>query len=153
MSYKVLTDGKGSGLIHVVGLGHFMRLSEHNEVIKELQFARQELTDLRAERDALAAQVEHLCYQITNIALCYDNNTGHEPSLSVFHRALDEAQEFIEKTPQQCLAEIRAEAIVDAIKRCNIYMAFPVKHGKLADEVIAVSEIKQYAEEIRQGGA
>ncbi len=61
--------------------------------------------------------------------------------------------ETSDKTSAQHLAEIRAEAIVDAIKRCNIYMAFPVKHGKLADEVIAVSEIKEYAEEIRKGGA
>lgn len=69
------------------------------------------IVQLQVERDALVAQVEHLCYQITNIALCYDNNTGYEPSLSVFHRALDEAQEFIEKTPAQCLAEIKAQVV------------------------------------------
>lgn len=66
--------------------------------------------------EELAAQVEHLRYQITKIALCYGNNTGNEPSLSVFHRALDEAQESIDKTPHQCLLEIRAEAVDRAVR-------------------------------------
>jgi hypothetical protein len=140
MSYKVLTDGNGSGLINVVGLGHFIRLSDHNEVIKECQFAKQELIDLKAERDALAAQL----VAIQDAALKPRDRTRQQWIDNITRNALG-------ITARQHLSEIRAEAVADAIKRCNIYMAFPVRHGKLADEVIAVSEIKQYAEEIRQG--
>lgn len=98
----------------------------------------------------LEAQVEHLCYQITKIALCYDNNTGHEPSLSVFHRALDEAQEFIEKAPQQCLAEIRAEA-----GRAGYLQGHLDAMGDTdeIDKEHAEYRANQYAEQIRQGGA
>jgi len=108
--------------------------------------------------EELASQVEHLCYHITNIALCYDNNTGHEPSLSVFHRALDEAQESIEKTPQQCLAEMRADTIRQSAQRvldaAKVPMGSSVRQDYFKAGVrCAAASLVQYAEQIRQGGA
>lgn len=66
--------------------------------------------DLRQQMAELVAQVANLAHHIANVATTYDSNTGHEPSLSVFHRALDEAQEAVRLTPTQCLRQIQAEA-------------------------------------------
>lgn len=58
----------------------------------------------------LVAQVGILTSHIKSVAETYSNNTGHEPSLSVFHRALDEAQDAAQITPQQHLRQIQADA-------------------------------------------
>lgn len=51
MSYKVLFDGNGSGIIQVVGLGLFVPAEKHNEVMQKWEQAQ-------AERDALAKEVD-----------------------------------------------------------------------------------------------
>ena len=120
-----------------------------NEATNELQAWKAAALAAQAERDALAAQVEECHKHISNygeISSGFDAAMWESKGREILKNALH-------VTAQQHLAEIRAEAIADAIKRCNIYMAFPVRRGKLADEVIAVSEIKEYAEQIRQGGA
>lgn len=112
------------------------------------QRAITEIEALQAERDALAAQVEMLQKHIERVALCYYNNTGNEPSLSVFHRALDEAESAVFKELQQCLAEIRAEAVEDAASYLrSLITAPPDLFGG------AYMKLNKYAEQIRQGGA
>jgi ribosomal protein L17 len=103
----------------------------------EALIAQAERDKIKAERDALAAQVEMLQKHIERVALCYHNNTGNEPSLSVFHRALDEAESAVFKEPSSFLAEIRAEAVI--------------RFG--AQNCIDYKLITEYAEKIRQGGA
>jgi len=102
--------------------------------------------------EELAAQVEMLQKHIERVALCYYNNTGNEPSLSVFHRALDEAESAVFKEPQQCLAEIRAEAV-----QCAVSNIKPIEMSELSRDFTDGYEycralIIQYAEQIRQGG-
>lgn len=99
----------------------------------------------------LEAQVEILQKHIERVALCYYNNTGHEPSLSVFHRALDEAENAVFKEPSSCLAEIRAEA-----GRTGYLQALEDIDSEDDDKWTATSNeeaANQYAEKIRQGGA
>lgn len=57
MSYKVLTDGNGSGLIHVVGLGYYMPLKDHQAMIVECQEKSQAIFEIMAERDSLVSQL------------------------------------------------------------------------------------------------
>lgn len=52
---------------------------------------------------------------------------------------------------EQCLNQIKAEAVSDAVRHCNHYLAFPVSRGSVADAVIAVDEINQYAASIAKG--
>ena len=40
-------------------------------------------------------QIESLQAQLKDLIRCAENNTGHEPSLSVFHRAIDEAKALL----------------------------------------------------------
>jgi hypothetical protein len=145
MSYKVLTDGNGSGLINVVGLGHFIRLSDHNEVIKECQFAKQELIDLKAERDALAAQVEimrsALKLAFISVRTCYKQDWAPFKDFTTVEKA-------IKLAPSQCLAEIRAEAVLQAARETKQ----PLHVGGI-DCVCHIADLIKYAEQIRQGGA
>ncbi len=127
-----------------------------NAALKEAQAWTAAALAAQTERDALTAQDAALISAIDGIrSTPKPSGFGSPTAMQVREERLAwmRLNEVTSMTPQQHLAEIRAEAIVDAIKRCNIYMAFQVKHGKLADEVIAVPEINQYAEEIRKGGA
>ena len=101
--------------------------------------------------EELAAQVEMLQKHIESVALCYYNNTGNEPSLSVFHRALDEAESAVFKEPQQCLAEIRAEA-----GRAGWLACFDVCErfiDRYYAGVVDKCRADEYAAKIRQGGS
>ena len=60
--------------------------------------------------DELLAERDTLKYHLSRVLSAYGGNSGFEPSLSVFCRAIDEAREIINETPSQCLAEIKAEA-------------------------------------------
>jgi hypothetical protein len=103
-----------------------------------------------SDYDALAAQIEVLQKHIERVALCYYNNTGNEPSLSVFHRALDEAESAVFKEPQECLAEIRADAGRDGFVACADH--YGLQHAIATDAGIK-RNADAYAEQIRQGGA
>ncbi len=141
MSYKVLTDGNGSGLINVVGLGHFMRLGDHNEVIKELQFAKQELIDLKAERDALAAQL----VKIQDAALKPCGRTHQQWTNNIKRNAL-------EITARQCLAETRAEAVQCAVNNIASIDMSDLSRDFTDGYEYCRALIIQYAEQILQGG-
>lgn len=90
MSYKVLTDGNGGPVIRVVGLGDYIRFDAHNAA----------LVNANAERDALAAQVEAMRKVVNECAV---------DSLIVY-----KAKKILREAPQQCLANLRADAIKQA---------------------------------------
>lgn len=123
-----------------------------NEVIKQLT----------SERDALSAQVERLtplarrC--IWGALVWNDHNFGDLRGClkEETHKAgildIDEANEFIAATPQQCLAEIRAEAgragylqaLADTEHRIDGY------YGTTEEEDNRAAD--EYAAKVRQGG-
>lgn len=98
---------------------------------------------IRQQRDALK-------YHLSRVLSAYGGNSGFEPSLSVFCRAIDEARELIDATPQQCLAEIKAEA-----GRAGFIAGYHKMHiefvGSLASSEGAEFAADQYADKIRQG--
>lgn len=95
---------------------------------------------LKAERDELKAQVEYLKSHFNELIEIAQRCDSWE---SFPQKPLDKALAALQSLPQQCLSEIKAEAIEAAICYCNLY----------ADDVLAVSELKQYTESVRQGGA
>jgi len=121
-----------------------MKVFSTHEILQETQ---ERLQKVQAERDALVTQVEMLQKHIERVALCYHNNTGNEPSLSVFHRALDEAESAVFKEPSSFLAEIRAEAILG-------FATYIDSTGELSgdDCTFIIYEANQYAAKIQQGG-
>ena len=60
-----------------------------------------------------AAQINGLNYSLTMLIGSATNNTGNEPSISVYHRALNEAHEALSRTPAQSLNNVRAKAVMD----------------------------------------
>ena len=123
------------------------KVSDYNSRL-ERQLSDERMKNLRLEtdRDAWVATIGHMSYLIERVYDSYKNNTGHEPSVSVFHRALDEAQEFINKTPRQCLAEIKAEA-----GRAGYHEALQ-EHSGATTSAEDYQLADQYAARVRQGG-
>lgn len=53
---------------------------------------------------------------------------------------------------EDMITEVKVSTLVSAIRKCNKYEAFPVKRGAIADLVVSVEDLEQYADSIRQGG-
>jgi len=96
-----------------------------------------EMGKLRSERDALAAQVEH-------IRAVFKQELFNAKGLAALEKAID-------STPEQCLAEIRAEA-VDGLNSNEQFEAFLKTRVGSANSYEIGNWLDQYAEQIRQGG-
>lgn len=53
------------------------------------------LARLAINADRLVEENAKLRHELANLIYAAENNTGHEPSLSCFHRAIDEANALI----------------------------------------------------------
>ena len=108
-----------------------------------------ESKSLKAERDALAAQVEALrdtCSYWINHAKPSGDCSKSEYNTWL---ALGYQSSAMTKPPQQHLAEIRAEAVERSLKTLS-HRWKPDTYGDAA--FIRVSELNQYADSIRKGG-
>lgn len=107
--------------------------------------------ELLAERDALAAHVEALRDAATDAANALGFLSHHlrgrvgEASLLDMAEKADAVSEALSITPQQCLAEIRAEAVSAFAKYIN-------DTGELnfGDANFVMQEAHDYAEQLRQ---
>jgi len=70
--------------------------------------------DLQAQNDELRAKLHNLQVEILDMSCAKENNSGFEPSLSVYQRSIDIVIAEARKTPAQTLADIRAEAVIKA---------------------------------------
>jgi len=70
--------------------------------------------DLQAQNDELRAKLHNLQVEILDMSCAKENNSGFEPSLSVYQRSIDIVIAEARKTPTQALADIRAEAVIEA---------------------------------------
>ena len=64
-----------------------------------------------AEINELKAMVGALQVKVSDVYSSYFHSTGFEPSISVFHRGLDELNELCDTSPSQCLANVKADAV------------------------------------------
>ena len=69
------------------------------------------------ELEALKAQLTLLQSKILITSCADSNNTGHEPSISVFQRECYELYNLARVTPEQCLNDVKADAIGLAVHR------------------------------------
>lgn len=93
----------------------------------------QEIEALKAERDELAAQVESLRSSIDDSGL---------------YKICQSLSDVLNKTPQQCLREAQADAVIAAIDaHRNNVMTFGFHTA------IKVTDLIKYAATLRQGGA
>lgn len=108
---------------------------------------------LEAERNELAAQVEAfgtLIHEATNGENAEPIATdGQITGYVVGYDWLDKAGSLLDESPQQHLAEIRAEAVERSLKTLS-HRWKPDTYGDAA--FIRVSELNQYADSIRKGG-
>jgi len=125
------------------------KVSDYNSRL-ERQLSDERMKNLRLEtdRDAWVATIGQMIYLIERVYDSYKNNTGYEPSLSVFHRDLDEAYRFLDKTPKQCLVEIKAVS-----GRAGYVEGYLDGYNDNAlDEFNQDSYADLYAAKVRQGG-
>jgi len=97
-----------------------------------------ELFNTRKDRDALAAHNELLISAISERFTCKES----QPGGAIITDGAPWALQLLRTTPQQCLAEIRAEAVLQFAARLF------VKSNKNID---VIDEAKQDADEIRAG--
>lgn len=133
MSHKVLRDGNGSSLIRVIGIGDYMPLKDHQAMVNECEEKSKAIFDIMAERDALAAQV---------------NNLRDAINYSGAYKSCQELCDALNKTQQQCLAEIKAEAVIEFAKE------YGGKFSGLPDFASSAVSLfaDQYAAKIRNTG-
>jgi hypothetical protein len=116
----------------------------NSETLLEQQ---KEIDKLTAERDALAAQVDVLGDKLSEVVALLDFD-----GMTAVQWLLDNCQEIEQLTnlePEECLAHVRAEAVDDVWKKLH-HRWKPDTDGDSA--FVRVSEIKEMAERIRQGG-
>lgn len=128
----------------------FVNRADLVELLAQFNRVEAQLRQTENERDALAAQVEAFG-TLTHEAI---NDESAEPiatdgqitGYAVSYEWLEKVGAAIELPPQQHLAEVRAQA-VESLLSANLY--YSTSH----DLVIAVDDIQEHADNIRQGGA
>lgn len=118
-----------------------LRCSEIAEQAKSKRMGIPSRLDMLAERDALATQV--VAMRISIISNCYD-----DPSTSG-RRLMDLAN----RTPQQCLAEIKAEAYEAGF--CKAKHVYKCELGYCSTDIhewFDEWEANKFAAKVRQGG-
>jgi hypothetical protein len=110
------------------------------KAVRAMAAAAKEIDKLTAERDALQAQVEALSKlhsDLTNADMVFEDDV-HSGYL-ITTEQIDEMEHLL-ATPAACLAQVRAEAVIEAVKFFH-----PARD-------IDAEALKSYAERIRQGG-
>lgn len=97
---------------------------------------RRNAEKLEAERDALAVQVEH-------IRAVFKQELFNAKGLAALEKAID-------STPQQCLAEIRAEAVKAFADEIGVFSREYDDQGYVE---VAKWKVQEHIAKIRQGGA
>lgn len=117
--------------------------------LADAQRAIAELEGLKAERDALAAQAKAL----KDLAEFWINQAKpYQPSEQEYKTWLSLGYESkaLRSTPQQCLAEIRAEAVLKFAEDIGVFSSEYDDQGYVE---VAKWRVKEYAAKVRQGGA
>lgn len=115
----------------------------NSETLLEQQ---QEIEKLKEQNAALAATVEALRRELQ---ACQNvlHSLAHDGQVTPAYA--NDAKKVLAATPQQHLAEIRAEAVERSLKTLS-HRWKPDTYGDAA--FIRVSELNQYADSIRKGG-
>ena len=108
---------------------------------------RAEYEALQAELDAYKAHVAELTSSLATLCVAHHDNTGHEPSLSVFHRSVDESRATLKRSPVQSLRTIQAQAVTDLISEC----AYATQVNGIATSIIDVDSAISYADRLGEG--
>lgn len=99
-----------------------------------------ENTNLRAMRDELVAYSESVAIEISSIMNESRGVEGYHQNGAIAHWDEFDLTEALSKSPQKCLNEIRAEAVLSAVK----FFA--------PSRDIDVEALESYAAKVRQGG-
>ncbi len=111
---------------------------------------QQQYDELKAERDALAASIaalHRLHSDLTNADMVLDD--GEHSGYLITNEQIDEMEHLLNE-PQQCLAEIRAESVLKFAEDIGVFSREYDDQGYVE---VAKWRVKEYAEEVRQGGA
>lgn len=115
---------------------------------EELQAENERLV---TERDALAACISDACALFTRIAESEEVVINSDIKHIIDSELMYDIGDFVEhKTPQQCLREIKAEAVEEALDAT--YDEIRNRIGKDYSNIVE-SIILEYAAKVRQGGA
>lgn len=116
--------------------------------MSEIARLSNQVVELQDERDALAAHVEALRMAIYNVVHASRNNSGNEPSLSVYHKAINDAYAAWNAAPQQHLAEVKAQAGRAGFVAGAQSMKLAFQYG---GSYSTEQKADKYADSIRQG--
>lgn len=136
MAYKILTDGNGSGLIRVVGMGEYIPLKDHQSLVAECEHKSKLLTEVMNERDTLASMhidnVRHI-WESRNFGCCEEMAERHDHLLNTKAQLTHELNmhmpntDKLAKLASYCvnlkIGEAGQEAHEAIIKHCNLQVA------------------------------
>lgn len=126
---------------------HYDERAKVQELLKENAELRAGNIELQRSEVNFKAMNEVLRLAIKSLQYSKENNSGAEPSISVFHRDIDQLIELGSLTPEQHLADIKADAVIALTEQDYGYS---VEIGGYTDEwVISVDQILAYANKLR----
>ena len=103
--------------------------------------------NITKELEETKAKLHSLQIEILGMSCAKENNSGFEPSLSVYQRSVDMVIAAARKAPVKHLADIKADAVESLTEQDYGYS---VEIGGHTDEwVISVDQIKEYADKLR----
>jgi len=100
------------------------------------------------ELEETKAKLHSLQVEILDMSCAKENNSGFEPSLSVYQRSIDMVIAEARKTPPQSLADIRAEAVIKMFQSCKKELNHD--HGQYTDCVVFEGDAIEYANLIKE---
>ena len=108
-----------------------------------------EIEQLKLERDEFKAKLHTLQVEILDMSCAKANNSGFEPSLSVYQRSIDIVIAEARKTPTQHLTDIKADAVISLI---DSDLGHSVESGCFSSGwVYTADEVKDHANKLREG--
>lgn len=107
---------------------------------------------IRGQRDALAALVNDACAMLNRVAQSEEAVIDSDLNLIIDSGLMYDIEDFVEnKTPQQCLRDVKAEAGRAGYLTC-LYTAEDYFDSYYAG-ILTEADAEEYAAKVRQGGA
>jgi hypothetical protein len=123
---------------------------EGSPIYQCVRCSRKQIESQQQEIAELKAMVNEFIEEFSCFVAQHECNCGH-PSCRTCKECKD-AFKLLDKTPKQCLASVKADAIDEAVKSCSPGSGFPPDDPPqgLQEYCEALYSVSQYAQQLRE---